>query len=472
MADTEKVKHRNFRSVLSCVALRALTENRSEDGFPVVAELFFEENRPYFERAGVDKLVSLRTVGARLMSNAVLNPGISELVTGLLHFDSRQVARLVSVGEVRELLSEERSPAGLPFREAVLQARRAGWHLLSLIQSERMERGPSVETEFREESPYAFRGTGKDGLDAVIGENDFFVAVIPNRYGRNSPPRLLGPRGEAPFSASDELVLLVGNGSVGAEIAEALLPRCRGVIRILHPLPPPDGTLTDSRDAEPPNIERNGKLTTVELRGALDENFLRRNAEHFAGVSRVVVLGPDRSVVRSSNAITEDDETLVLALLLKRLSREVFGRPEEAHVVAELRAVENLRLFHEAGVDQPVPAALLAEEILVQMLFHRGWVSEFFLKAMSYRETNRRGRLMRVGVSLLEAEIGAPIVGKSFDDLVSLLLANGWALLAVQRAGAVEGSERFVINPAPSADDRVRGDDFLFVLGPTDYCGG
>jgi len=481
LSDDQNVRDHNVRSILACLAVRnRFGEGTDEDApKPIIAELFYERNRRYFENAGATKLVSLPVIAGRVISHAVLNPGVSGLVLSLLRFSNAQVVRRVSTQEA----SDGRhgvDVVGLTFWEALARLRAVGWLLLAVHRADRDKHGDAIEIEFRESSPYLFRASGIDA-DYRIHPDDHLLVVMPNPTpgrGKLCEEWRFLRQGELPaIQEKEERILLVGNGSVGEGIAEALAGRVGKVVWLVSETG--RGVRTGGGASEDRLDESaQGNLTRLRWSGRLGEEFFREHREHFKGLTRAVLLGPDRAVCGNSAELNHDDETLLLALTLRKTGGAGMPEFEGLFIAAEMRSRANLPLFHDAGVNQPIPTTALVEQALVQMAFHRGVATEFFLKSMSYSPANQKARLVRMSVSSLSERVGRSVAGLSFDGLLEACAGVRVQLLAIHSTERV-GDGRFplIVNPQPpslprgffrkprdSPEELVREDDFAFVF--------
>ncbi len=460
VAGNRKVGDNNYRSILTCTAIRHTLRKSGvkDEDFPIIAELYYEKNKAYFEQSGVKKLVCIKTLAMRMISHAALNPGVSGLLLSLLRFSTEQCGRALPVDEVR--LKEGTTVEGMGFWEALIKLRASGFLLLAVWRTDRDTNYPSLEVEFRAESPYHFCPSGEDA-EYRIKKEDKLLIVTHNRKPEEKDIRFLRGGAAQRFEFQKERVLIIGNGWVGDEISEVLALRSKEVIQLVV-----SSQHSGDSDDFGWEEEKFGNVTVVKTRGRLDEDFYRQFADRLSQINRAVILGPDRKGREKQSEIFHDDETIMHAKALRRVANEVFESGRHFHILAEMRCIDNLELFHDSGIDQPVPTTSLVEECLVQMIFHRGVVSEFFLKAMSYSPKNNKGRLKRVALNTLEEDHKIEVIGKNFDQLLEECAKEGIQLLAIQKSGG-EGAHDFplVFNPKSKTAYLTCKGDYAFILG-------
>ena len=127
-----------------------------------------------------------------------------------------------------------------------------------------------------------------------------------------------------------------------------------------------------------------------------------------------------------------------------------------------MRADVNLHLYQDIGIVQPIPINRIIELILARMVFHRGLVSEFFLKAMSYRPDNYKVRLEKHPVSTLSKKLDERLVGKTYDQVLEIFFNHPVQLLAL-----VKVNGQIVLNPKSNSDAaavKLEDSDSLFIV--------
>lgn len=466
VAGNRKVEDNNNRSILTCTAIRHTLRkaNVLDEEFPIIAELYYERNKAYFEESGVKKLVCLKTLSTRMISHAALNPGVSGLLLSLLRFSTEQVGRAVPVKKFK--CRDKSTVEGLSFWEALVKLRQSGFLLLAVWREDRDTNYPSLEVEFRKESPYHFCPRGEDN-DYRIKPVDKLLVVTPNPKREDSDIRFLREGTAQRFLFQKERVLIIGNGSSGSEIAQVISLRAQEVIQIIVETPRNGEEIDVEKNGYTWDEEKHGSVTVVRTDCRPDENFFRQYSDRLSHMTRAVILGPDRRRREKQSEIFHDDETIMHAKSLRRVAGEIFERGSQFHILAEMRCIDNLDLFHDSGIDQPVPTTALVEECLVQMVFHKGIVSEFFLKAMSYSPKNTKGRLKRMAMTTLEGELGVPAIGMTFDQLLEACAARQMQLVSIQKSGIYGAETPLVFNPESDEKEayQAQKSDYVFILG-------
>ncbi|WP_133510403.1 TAXI family TRAP transporter solute-binding subunit [Candidatus Thiosymbion oneisti] len=474
VAGQNKIANNNYRSILTCVAIRdnlSLPPNERTgkegfrlDDFPIIAELYYEKNRQLFESSGVNKLVSLKSISMRMVSHAALNPGISQLLLHLLKFSTSQIIRNIKATELENgKLSLE--VVDQTFADMLRMLRRHDMLLLGVYEQgkERKHNTKSIEIEFREDSPYHF-GTE---ADYRIKQTDLLILVHRNKKVPNGNKVFLRDQPPIMFNYAAEVVLLIGNNIAGKEIAEILSKRAKRVTQLI-----PYRIKSGNNGGEIHGIkeESNGGYTVFRTSQQLDAQFFREYHDKFSDVTRAVILGPDRQGAETNSEIFQDDQTIMYAKVLRDVAGEVFASVKHFHILAEMRCDENLDLFLHSGIDQPVPTNTLIEHCLAQMVFNRGIVSELFLKAMSYSDANKKGRLERVSAAGLSKYVGQKICDSNYDELLDLCIDKEIQLVAIQPAKG----KQIIVNPTDSEEKsyRLNRDDFIFVfINPSEHSG-
>ncbi len=462
LADNNSVKNSNTRSILTCATVKKKLVQLGRPDTPIVAELIYENNRPYFEQAGITKLVSRELISSRLVPSAVLNPGLSGLLISLLKFSYSRSAKKLSVSEVQAFRDPPGRLVGCLFSEALIELRKVGVLLLSIIRKELVTEGSVLELEFKTKSPYIFAST-EEAHSYRISKNDDLLVVVPTKAPNQQYIRFIGREGTRSFEVGQETILLVGNCKNSVRIAQELTPYCR---RLIHLIP-----FSPNRDLEIEKTpESNPKYKRMEIDSDLTEQFFIDEKESIRTVNRIVILGSQRNMDNLLVESSQDDQTLRHAMILRRFAKTSFDAGEQIYIAAEMLSIDNLRLFHDVGVDQPIPTALLMEQVLMHMVFHRGLLSEFLLKSISLSPTNQRGRLARMSVTNLETVAGEELIGLTYDELLKRLIISGIQLVAIQRSAVRE--EGFLLHICPQLgeagiiDYKIASDDFVFCFMP------
>ncbi|MBA1445531.1 MAG: NAD-binding protein [Chromatiales bacterium] len=481
VAGQKKIVDNNYRSILTCTAiresLRSLPKERMPKGefypddFPIIAELYYEENRQFFESSEVNKLVSLKSVSVRLISHAALNPGISRLLIELMTFSTSQVAKMIKATEP-EQWKKPIQVVGRTISEALEALRKSDVLLLSAYENNQqgLQETKSHDIDFVKNSPYHF---GSE-MDYEIKETDLLLVVRRNKKTVGGGKKFLRDHTSISFDYANEVVLLIGNNWAGEEIAEVLSKHAKKVIRLVLQSKEDESNNGENREI----VEEHNNITILRTNQQIDTQFYANNRGSLSGVTRAVILGPNRKTPKDTEAMSEifqDDQTIMHAKVLRRIAKDNkdFADNKHFHILAEMRCDDNLELFHHSGIDQPVPTNKLIEQCLAQMVFNRGVLSEFFLNAMSYSDDNRKGRLERMSAMTLAKRIETEVVGANYDELLGRCSRKGVQFVAIQPVNdsGIEGS--VILNPADShgKSHRLGRGDYVFVIVKPDDTG-
>ena len=408
MADHHKIQRGNLRGLYTAVALR---KTRPEEEFKIIAELYYDFNESRFRYAEVTKLIPLERVSSYVMAHACMNPGISDLLIRILSFDESQIALFISVAEDKNILKAVKDKT---FNDAMRQLRKQNILLLAVYRiPEKGTEHAETELDFRNPSPYFLNPSAQEDSQYMISEKDSLLIIRSNiadtsleqawnmalgQNLRNSERRLYG--------ATDEHLLIIGRGKEIRDVVSAVSNSAQSIISI---------SMEENRETEVAVFEQSGtrrlieKTTDFSLKNL--EDLVREHRDIFAKVTRAVILevSPTDSGLEQEDVIHQDDAELSYAIVLRDLYRELFEI--DLHIAAEMRADVNLHLYHDIGIVQPIPINRIIELILARMVFHRGLVSEFFLKAMSYRPDNYKVRLEKQSVATLSEKLNEKLVG-------------------------------------------------------------
>ncbi len=445
LADHGKVRRQNFRSILTVAALRRYHPNKNK--FVITAELHFDENYTSFVEAGVTKLLPLKRVGETLIVHALFNPGVTDLLIDLLSLNGSHSIGKVQVKSHNQVAELQRTN----FAQAAMVLRPHDENLLAVRDVKEGGTVPVSELEFQLNSPYQL---GVDPLSNAnpykLSNNDELI-VISAQQGRELKSdvarHLAEFEGTRTCNAAQELILLVGEEQAYEGILPTIARHCKKVVIL-------------SSEATTLTLPRN---VTHHVLPSTDrfERWVSGNREDFEGVKRALILAPSVTGDENSEAaVYQDDITLVWAIQLRQGFLQEFN--QKIHIVAEMRADDNLELFHDIGIPQPIPVNRMLEIIAGRMVYHRGSVSEFILKLLSYEMKNQRARLEKVAV-------GCPSLNV---ELKGLTLFQAQAKLLdstppVQFVAVMRASGEFVVFPGTKEqrDKTVldRG-DALFVI--------
>lgn len=245
------------------------------------------------------------------------------------------------------------------------------------------------------------------------------------------------------------MLLVVGPAEVGQAV-EVLAQHATSVVHLIP------GAKTASETAA--NVMR---FYMPELTEKRLEDLADRLPDVFAAVTRVLIFSLSGGPAEREGAIYQDDRTMAHAVVIMEHYRNVSG--SQAHVVAEMRSDENLKLYLDLGITQPVPTNRMVELVVARMVAHKGRVSEFLLKLMSYRSENQLARIEKFTVSDLEEPLQRKLVNTTYDELLKNLLDHDRQLVAISKWNG-----DIVINPRQGSTEatyEVGHQDSLFLVG-------
>lgn len=451
VAGHKKITEKNIRSIFTTAALKNVSEEAGKYKLRIIAEVFYRENDKYYVQSGATKLVCLQSTSTRMISHAILNPGISDILLNFLSFDPPYTASLLDVSHPK-LKIRSNLLIGKTFRQALLALRERDMLLIAIYKSDILTEHNPLELEFRnEDSPYIVNPIDEEEKE-TINENNHLLVIQSKRTKGFERGSAVGGKAElftmssktSHFILGKEHILVIGNEESTQKIVDSLERYCKKIVHLVLGKKSP----SDEKD-------QTIKLYLSEL----NDRTVRENQIHFEKITRVIILAPSRDEVSITRGIYHDDHTMILAATLIDIYKNLFQK-ENIHIAAELRNIKNLQLFHAIGIVQPIPTNQLIERILAQMVFHSGVISEFFLKTMSYSKSNTKTRLEKISVAELSDDVKNRIRGNNYDIALKELLDNRMQLLAIEKLNG-----KIVLNPKYKSDDvYVEDKDYLYVF--------
>ncbi len=452
VADSKKIKRNNFRSVFTATALKEVRKETGDEGISVIAELYFPENKPFFIESGVKKLVCLHQIPARMIAHACLNPGISDILLKLLSVDSFCHAQMIpashpSLSSMRNVFLQR------DFKSALLGLRKHNMLLLAVYKGDEKTEHEPLELEFRENSPYVVNPFGSD-KNYTIQETDQ-ILVVKNNYvsDEHSQPEDIkvnsnvfqNDKGTS-FISKSENIMVIGNIEMAKLIMETIAPFCESLYYI---------TTEKTKTSDPACAYKTIPSESFE------DKFIENNKDLLNKITRVIILAPERKGDEEEHAVYLDDQTMMVAKKLLSQFKKGLNK-SSLHILAEMRHENNLNLFHDIGISQPVPTNQLIELILAQMIFHEGLVSEFFLKAMSYSSENKKACLEKWSSFKLQKIMG-DVIGNDYDSILEKCLNKNIQLLAIEKQDG-----KIVLNPTKKSEKGtcLEPNDFVYSFVP------
>jgi len=158
----------------------------------------------------------------------------------------------------------------------------------------------------------------------------------------------------------------------------------------------------------------------------------------------------------ASSAVHKDDDTIALILQLNTLKTDRF------HYTAEIKDMQNLRLFKGVGVQQTIPVHEFASLALTKMTLFDGEVTGLILRLMENFFTGKLESKSLRKISLKGAGIKDRLNGVNYRDATSVLFHQGIQLLAIISHAGDDKHNRLVALP------RVGDEDYDYKIHPED----
>lgn len=451
VAGHKKIANRNMRSIFTTAALKHISQSYGNNDLKIIAEVYYHKNSKFYVRTGAKKLVCLQSTSIRMMTHAILNPGISDILLDFLSFDPPNTVYLLNIDDKMVKLKSG-NLAGKTFEQALYALRKKDLLLLAIYQADKEAEHSPMELEFKNsDSPYLLCPTGDEKI-TTIRKNDRLLLIQSKELRYFERSASVGGKVKS-FAAGDmathfnkhnEKVLIIGHEAICDKVMSPIANYCEKIVCISL------GERTD--------VKENGKNILISA-NEFNDQVVEENRMHLEDITRAVILAPKLIGTTVQQGIYFDDHTMMLATNLLDIYKSMFNI-DPLHIIAELRNVKNLELFHDIGIAQAVPTNQLVQSILAQMVFHSGIVSEFFLKSMSYANTNKKACLEKLAVSKLSEEIQKQIRGYSYDTVIKELFQFNIQLLAIEKSDG-----RRIINPKYGNQDiNVEDDDFLYAF--------
>ena len=437
VADDQKITRNNIRGVLTAYAIRMDQENNSD----VIAELFYEENKDAFINAGVGKLVPINRLYERLISSATFNPGLSDIVTGMLSFDGVQIVKSVALNDDHNISD---LVVGKTFHAANTELRKRNMMLVAIYSDQRkpVNGHASYEMHFLENSPYIINPGNELDLAYQISKKDKLIVIQYNKAGIKGErlgEGIVKNGKSAVFKSGEENLLVIGRPEDTSNYVSIL--ESQGVSYELLP------------------IDANKDL--FEVQKDIDK-IITNDKSRYSKVSRAIIFSPMSSSGKTEGSVYQDDFVMSISLTIKNIYKAL---GEDIYIVSEMRSSKNRSLYYELGVAQPIPVNQLIELMQTRMVFYDGVVSGLFIKLMDYSEKNLKSRLEKLSISSLPVETQEVLLDHSrnlsFDDIANELVKINVQLFAL----AVNGAEIF-INPSfqEAKVFELTAQDCLFVI--------
>ncbi len=451
VADDKKVQQGNYRSIFTVSAIRDLTSSKPD--YPIIAEVFYQENVNYFDDHKVQRLISLKRYSARFLSHSIVNPGVSDVLLNLLSFEPPY--------QLAEVEAKEYGIDKKTYQDSVKILREQNILLLGVYQESKKVIHDSIELEFRTDSPY-FSNSVAGGNKDTIASNDKLIILKNLKHGSLNQDLTIQKDSFAAIDIAKEVILIIGGYDIAAQLCDQLSSSSKQVLqlKIDQHSSPNDKYL---------KITESKKFNVYETNDLL--HTLNRSNFPLDTVTRILVLGPDQAADNKQNNVYQDDEALKTVTIINHYLTNCFTHNQKSipHIAAEIRAMDNERLFYNAGAKQLISTNKFIEQIISRMVFHRGKVSGFLVKAMSYDQSNQLVRIEKWSAQKLSSQMGQDLIGHNYDQILVNCLPAGIQLIAIECL-TTKGNREIIINPvikSPESQIGLGSKDNVFLLVST-----
>ena len=450
LAGAKKVAQRNFRSVFTVKMISRQIQDIQEDRRPkIVVDMVFEDNLPLFVDAGATRVLNSREVGKLFLAYSSFNLGFSNVITSLMSLSTRPVISRKNFQTDPKLL---KTLAGRNFSEAWKDVFAKGMNLLA-IHPGKGEASPVM-------------GIHPDLRDFVIfGENEHRIAagdaiiVVENQSLHKATVQSTSyadvlSDSESGISDETPIVVIDRRDEAGENLLSLLSKKCKHLFCIC----------TDDRASE------SGEWTVVPWDGEVDsiaDGFEHHILPELKGKQldgKIKVLIPslkDPAKSASVDAVHQDDETMALVLKLQTLDSDKF------HFIAEILCLQNLVLFKENGIQQPIPVHEFISLALTKLTLFGGEVTGLLIRLMENFFTGVLEDKSLQKISLAETGIPEKVRGKNFEEAARALMQEGIQLIAVISQAEQAKETKLIVLPHRSDADyklSIQPGDALFVI--------
>ena len=432
LADDKKVQSGNFRSVLTVSAIRDLTK-KDNPGYPIIAEAFFAHNISYFEKYDVQRLVCIQSYATRLLSHAIVNPGVSDILLNLMAFEPPY--------QLAEEPASEYQIDQKTYADTVKKLRKQNILLLGVYRANTAIPNKAHELEFSQDH-CRYISNPISGSNTIVNDDRLIIL-------RNNPDKVFDNSNHIQrksFDAVDcaqENILVIGDSEVTTELCTQIALICHKVtqLKISERI---DEVLTQCEYNGEYHVYQSGDLITA----------LMHDDIGWSDINRVLVLSIHESDGQNHRGVHVDDGALKIVTGINHHVQ--INKAKLPHIASEIREMDNRQLFYNADVDQLIPTNKLIEEVISRMVFHNGRVSGFIVKAMSYSEQNHMVRIEKWSAEKLCQEIGIDLKGKDYDEIIECCMPSGIQLIAMETTTKTS-NKKVIINPIIGSEDNRVG---------------
>ncbi|MFT4926526.1 MAG: Trk K+ transport system NAD-binding subunit, partial [Phenylobacterium sp.] len=451
VADDKKVQQGNFRSVFTASAIRELTKKK--EYYPIIAEVFYQDNIHYFKDYDVQRLLCLKSYTIRFLSHAIINPGVSDILLNLLAFDPPY--QLAKVSAQKYGIDKK------TYAASVELLRKKDILLLGVYQESKGIVHDPLELEFREDSPY-FTNPIPGELETTIAMDDHLIILKNVPGGHSDNDSIQQKELFTAVNCNQETILVIGGHDIATNLCAQISNKVNRVIQLkLNEAEP------WTYDDDVFHLDKGSNFDIYETNNLL--SILNDTRAPLMDVTRILALTPNPKVNNHLSSVYQDDEVLKIITILKHHFKD--KQQAAPHIAAEIKDMSNKELFYYANVNQLVPTNQLIEHVISRMVFHSGKVSGFILKAMSYHQNNKLVRIEKWAAHKLVQKVDRPLIGSTYDEILLYCLPKGIQLMAIETTTET-GSKDVIINPDTKSSDSTRGLDLadkVFVLVRTQH---
>ena len=444
VAGNRKVAQNNLGSVLTTIALR----HENPDIF-IAAELYYSENAKYFQSSGADAIVNPSLISNRLIAISSLYPAVAEFVMDALTDDDHSEIYAISFADIAEYLgvsSNEYTAWGIRGMLVDNQI-----NMVGVLRGARKVSGV-IDADFVTDNSFSpllyslWSDSYLEPCDTVIFLAEDMSAVKDIKKVRapvsveHSQLCAIQSRQEKEGRST---VLIIGRGSRAMAVQEELGAMSGQLV--VHTLETLETLETVGSEAGKEYYSEDPLIKAIQDTGA----------------SIVVILPEDDRKAGDSaqDSYLLDAKTIARTTLIKTY----FGHTD-IRLVAELSGISNRRLLKEAGADVVVPGNLIAERLLVKLVYSRGVVAEFLVALLSSSD----------GIHLIDVVVSeeSPLNGMLFREALLMPMDNhlifGWYPKRLSKA--LENSQgdfsyHFYMSMEKSIqDERIKAGDLLVMV--------
>ena len=442
VADDNKVKRGNIRSILTVAALRHVKPNK--ENYKIAAEVFYRDNLKYFTDNGANALICLDSYSVRFISHAILNPGVSDLILDVLSFDPPFKIEEISANKL-DIINKK-------YRECIEDLRENNILLLGAYKKQERTAHKPFELEFRKDNcPYVINPAIGSKEDITISANDSLIVIKKVANKKQKERACLQKKQLDAVKPEDEYILIVGKTKRAKEIAFEIATNVKKIVYLK----------IEETETETETETKHQNFSILRYSNVLDA--LRSKELQADKITRILVLSSDHQNTNFDDSIYHDDETLHFVTAISNIFSTNL-KLDLPHIAAEIRNLKNKDLFEQLNIKQVIPTNKLVELNLSRMVFHHGRVSGLLLKSMDNDKSNRKARIKKNDAKTLSKSIAIDLIGKNYDFILLNALDKGIQLIGIETTDS-NNKKKLIINPQaghPDAEVCLKETDCLF----------